>query len=89
MSCDVPFVVDADDYDKIKNLTWMLTNTYIATSKMIDWKKYTTYIHQFVMNHKFDGKIYVDHINRIHLDNRKVNLRLATQSEQNMNQKKK
>ena len=44
--------------------------------------------HYLITKHVFDGKLYVDHINRITTDNRKANLRLITQSDQNKNQSK-
>jgi len=75
---NIPVVIDNDDYDKIKNIRWHRTGKYISFGEI--------YLHQFIMNHQFDGKLYVDHINRICQDNRKENLRLATQTEQNYNQ---
>ncbi len=50
-------------------------------------KQGPVYLHHLVMDHAFDG-LYVDHINREKGDNRKSNLRLITQSEQNKNQHK-
>jgi hypothetical protein len=59
---------------------------------MIDDKKKEYYLHNLVMNlSDFPGKgskVTVDHINRIGFDNRKENLRVITQSEQNLNQSK-
>lgn len=86
---ELPFIVNEDDYDKIKNMTWFLTNNYICSTKMINYVKYTIYLHRFLMGIvDFDGKNYIDHINRIPQDNRRQNLRIATQTEQNHNQKK-
>lgn len=85
----MPFIIDFEDYDKIKNIKWNKTGLYISHREMINGKTYTTFLHQYIMDHSFDGKMYIDHINRIPQDNRKANLRLATQTQQNWNQKKK
>lgn len=85
---EVPLIIDMDDYQKISGITWFLTNKYINSAKMTKGHRTDTYLHQFIMNHVFDGKIYVDHINRICQDNRKVNLRLTSQTGQNFNQRK-
>ena len=65
-----------------------MTSGYINSCEKIKDKTKSTFLHQLVLDHKFDGKIYVDHINRICQDNRKENLRLITQTGQNWNQKK-
>ena len=50
----------------------------------------TIYLHALIMNHigNGKGKISVDHIDRNPLNNRRRNLRIATQSEQNRNTEK-
>lgn len=86
---EMPIVIDKEDYHRVRKITWFRTNKYINSSKMIKRQTTYTYLHQFIMNHTFDGTNYGDHINRIPQDNRKANLRLVTQTEQNWNQKKK
>jgi hypothetical protein len=91
---DIYFIIDKEDYDKIKDQSWhKSSNGYISQSFMIDSKKKELYMHNVIMNRDaFNGKGQlesIDHINRIGYDNRKENLRLVSQSEQNLNQKKK
>ena len=87
-------VIDTEDFPKIKENNWHYTsNSYISYSTTVDKKIKAVYLHNMVMGRiEFPGKgakESIDHINRIGLDNRKENLRLVTQSEQNMNQIKK
>jgi hypothetical protein len=90
----IKFVFDKDDYDKVHGKTWhYASNAYISHGVIVDHLKKEMYLHNLVMNRlEHTGKgstITVDHINRNCLDNRKKNLRLATQTEQNLNQKRK
>lgn len=85
---NMPFIIDYDDYVKIKDISWCRVNHYIGHVLMVDGHKKVNYIHQQIMSHTFDGKQYIDHINRIPQDNRKANLRFASQTQQNWNQKK-
>jgi hypothetical protein len=90
----VSFVFDKEDFDKIKDRSWHLTtDTYISHGVTVDGKRKALYLHNLVMNrleHTGKGaKESIDHINRNGLDNRKENLRLITQTEQNLNQKRK
>ena len=88
------FVIDKEDYPKIKDYSWHYTsNAYISHNINIEGQIKALYLHNMVLSRLiFPGKgskESVDHINRIGLDNRKENLRILTQSEQNLNQSKK
>ena len=91
---NINFVFDTEDIDKVKNLSLhYASNSYISNGVIVDGKKKELYLHNIIMNRLgFPGKgskETVDHINRNGLDNRKENLRILTQSEQNLNQSKK
>jgi hypothetical protein len=88
------FIIDKEDYSKIKDYSWHYTsNSYISHNVNVDGQIKALYLHNMVLSRLiFTGKgskESVDHINRIGLDNRKENLRIITQSEQNLNQSKK
>jgi hypothetical protein len=90
----VKFVIDKEDHPKMKDYSWhYISNAYVSHTVPIDNKRRELYLHNMVMGRiEFPGKGVkesIDHINRIGLDNRKENLRLVTQSDQNMNQIKK
>lgn len=81
------FYFDKEDLEKIKEFAWFEYNGYIATNNY----KYSEYpkllkMHRFVMN-VTDSKISIDHINHNIKDNRKINLRRTTQSQNSMNHK--
>jgi hypothetical protein len=95
-SCkEIKFKIDKDDLEKVKSRHWFAATggAYIATYICIKNERKTLYLHNFIMNRiVFPGKgskSSIDHINRDGLDNRKENLRLVTQTQQNLNQKKK
>ena len=86
------FIIDQDDAERVKMRSWhtCVDNTYIGSAfTSTDKKRKTLYLHNFVMNRlTFDGKgsiETIDHINGNGFDNRKVNLRITSQSLQNMN----
>lgn len=88
------FVIDKEDHDKVDGYSWhKSSNNYISQGVIVDGKKKEFYLHNLVLNLlDFPGKgskESVDHINRIGLDNRKENLRILTQTEQNLNQSRK
>lgn len=72
------FYFDIEDYDKIKNYCWVehiLKNNYHALEAHVPDSNKNIRMHWIVV-----GKGY-DHENRNPLDNRKCNLRIATQQE--------
>lgn len=84
------FIIDTEDYDKIKERSWHVVSTgYIGSSCKVDGVRKVLYMHNLIMNRlTFDGKgatESVDHINGIGTDNRKANLRVCSQSQQNRN----
>lgn len=92
---DTVFKFSIESLDKFTNFngydnpTWYhMSNGYIATTV----KSKIVYFHQHIMDYygqqsdpTLNRGLSVDHINQDKLDNRRTNLRLATQHEQNMN----
>jgi hypothetical protein len=70
------FKIDLDDYEKIKKYTWHVNSeNYIQTTV----NNKTIKLHRFIMNP--NNSEYIDHINHDTLDNRKINLRKCSNSE--------
>jgi len=87
-------LIDKEDFDKVKDHTWHYTaNAYLSYTQRMNCSQKAVYLHNVVMDrleHPGKGtKESIDHMNRNGLDNRKENLRLVTQSAQNINQKQK
>ena len=89
------FLFDLNDYELINKYTWHLSGRgYIGTT--ISIKKDAKRIHKTLLIHRLIMGVQniswkecvVDHINGSTLDNRKNNLRVVTQSQNSMNQKK-
>lgn len=85
-------VVDDDDFEMLSEFKWSETkpghrrSTYARTNvKDADGKYYTERMHRIVMRLKRGDGLVVDHINGNGLDNRKMNLRVVTPSENAVN----
>jgi hypothetical protein len=83
-------LLDADDYfgtDGIADITWYAHVNGYAYGRNADGKCIT--MHGMLMDGSYDKvaspDLSIDHIDRCKLDNRRVNLRVATQSLQNAN----
>lgn len=74
------FYFDLEDYDKIKDYRWLTDKDGYIVSH--NGKK----MHRMVMNVR--NNQLVDHIGHNHSDNRKHMLRIATKTQNNINQKK-
>ena len=75
-------MVDDEDFKILSKYRWYL-NRYAYT----DIKGYSAGMHRILLGlKKGDGK-QIDHINRNPLDNRRCNLRICTQSENNANRR--
>jgi hypothetical protein len=88
------FLIDKDEFSRVSRYSWhVISDNYIATTVLHNKKRKALYLHNLIMNRDaFKGKGQtesIDHINRNGFDNRKENLRLITQTEQNINQVKK
>lgn len=70
-------VVDNEDFDKVKGFNWYISeNGYALSNK-------GGYMHRLIMNPS--REMYVDHIDRDKLNNRKSNLRVCTRQENAFN----
>lgn len=81
------FLIDADDYDKIKNHRWFLGayDYIVMNDKNSSYKGKKTYLHRFLVA---GSSAHIDHIDRNKLNNRRNNLRPATFTENFGNQEK-
>lgn len=70
-------LIDLEDVEKVKNYKWCESHGYIICNKL------KTFLHRLIMNCPSD--MVVDHINRNPLDNRKCNLRICTQQQNQTN----
>lgn len=79
-----PFYFDLENYNKIKDYCWYEhINGYIITTIYDNQKRNEIKLHRYLMNAE-NGDI-LDHINRKKYDNRKINLRLVTASQNCIN----
>lgn len=78
-------IVDADMFEELSRYSWKLkpngngTHFYAVRNSSINGKNVTLRMHRVVLG--YAGSLDVDHINRNTLDNRRINLRSVTRSE--------
>ena len=81
---DNEFYFNLEDYEEIKNYCWNITKDGYVSGYSLQEKK-NVLMHRLLLG-VFDDKI-VDHINHKKHDNRKINLRIVTPSQNLMNTK--
>lgn len=77
-----PFYVDADDYDKVKNITWCKGTGGYIIGKL---KGKNVSIHRLIMDFPKGFDVDHKHGEKSRHDNRKSNLRIATESQNCIN----
>lgn len=75
------FIFDLEDYEKIKEYRWFLSNGYVSSHNKEEGSIFR--LHRFIM--ACPEGLVVDHINHNKLDNRKCNLRICSHAENNRN----
>lgn len=84
-------LVDDSDFDRVNKLKWYAAKDhhydrwYARRSKMINGQSIFVVMHRFILEVS-DGTKHVDHINGEGLDNRRENLRLCSNSQNQGNQ---
>ncbi len=82
-------LVDDELGEYINQFSWYYSSSGYAARRMRQNESKPgkmILLHRFILG--LENSSQVDHINRDRLDNRKINLRFATQTEQNFNSKK-
>lgn len=75
------FIIDDKDYLNVSKYKWWVKhNNYVYTQI----KRKTIYLHRLIMG---QSSLEIDHINHNALDNRRINLRFVTRSQNNINKK--
>lgn len=81
------FIIDEEDYNLVSRYTWYLAkrhkNYYVITGSGNN----KILLHRLILN-VIERNIHVDHINHDGLDNRKLNLRICSNTENRRNQRK-
>jgi hypothetical protein len=85
-------IVDDADFEYLNQWKWCARKDskngkfYAIRSTYIDGKCKTLLMHRVIVNNN-DSKMHTDHCNGFTLDNRKINLRICTNSQNQMNKK--
>lgn len=76
-------LIDAEDIIKFKSHVWTLAHQASGIYSSIVCNHPRSSLHRIILN--YTGALMVDHINRNIFDNRKANLRIATNAQNQMN----
>lgn len=89
-------LIDGEDYHLVRNLNWYCVerrtkghvNFYAVAEFESNKQRDHIYLHRLVLGLRKNDGLQVDHENHNGLDDRKQNLRIATQVQNNANQRK-
>lgn len=85
------FIIDREDYDKIKDLKWTSYSSYRKSKKYLRSHTFKNGVNKTHLLHRIvtdaPKGMEVDHINGDTFDNRKANLRVCTHAENVRNSK--
>lgn len=76
---------DADDNELISHYRWYVNSGGYAVSSVNKINDKALFMHRLIMKIPEVSELQVDHINKMTLDNRKINLRVCTKSENSCN----
>lgn len=76
--------IDSEDLERCKKVNWYYSKNKDSVYIEGTFKGRKVKLHRYILNIT-DKKILIDHINRNTLDNRKLNLRFATNKENSFN----
>jgi hypothetical protein len=87
-NCEEWALIDDEDFDLVNQYKWFLHQKgYVDANAIVNGKRTRIKLHRLIMN--FPKGKQIDHINGNKLDNRKSNLRICGNSNNQMNVKKK
>lgn len=79
-------LVDDEDYERVSKVPWHITGRgYVCHSFYKDGKRYYVRLHRFLLNVEYGDERMVDHINGIKTDNRRSNLRICSNAQNQHN----
>lgn len=73
-------LIDKEDFKRVNSLKWYAHKSSAFKFYAANKNKSMIYLHRFILN-LIDSDLAIDHINGNSLDNRKSNLRIATQKQ--------
>ncbi len=82
-------LVDAVEFDALSKSAWCVDEStgYARQTRLVNGKWHTVSMHRILMGLSVGAPGFVDHINGDKLDNRRVNLRLATPAQSVFNRR--